>query len=77
LSILVEVLIQVSLVRRNGIDGFYTPAYSDRRAAGAVVVVGEERDGGEVPEGPQRGREAAAGEDQLSPGYAEENDARC
>jgi hypothetical protein len=76
LSILVEVLLQISLVRRNGIDSFYTPASSDRYA-GAVVVLGKERDGGEVLEGPQRGREAAAGEDQWSPRYAQENDARC
>lgn len=47
---------------------------SDRRARG-VVVIGEELDGDEeVPEGPQRGRKAAAGEDQCPPGHPEEND---
>jgi hypothetical protein len=75
LLILAEVLLQILLERRNGIDGFYTRAYSGR--AGAVVVLGKERDGGEVLEGPQRGREAASGEDQWSPRYAQENDARC
>jgi len=45
-------------------------------AAGDVVVVGvgEEHNGGEGAEDPQRGRAAAPGEDQCSSGYAQEDD---
>ena len=44
------------------------------RAGAAAAVVGEERDGGADHEGTQRGREAAAGEDQRPSRCPKEDD---